>query len=96
MNLSTPPAVTIGRAQLTFYKWSEPSAIFGHLFAVGARNSIREAGHFWISGFEKEVYAVGLPQKQMGSPTEIGAKERHDLVAQLCRPIRTLRASMFP
>jgi hypothetical protein len=31
-----------------------------------------------ISRFEKEVYAVGLPQKQVGSLTEIGAKERHD------------------
>jgi hypothetical protein len=52
-------------------------------------------GHFWISRCEKEVYAVGLPRKQVGSLPENGAKERHDRVAQFCRPMRTLRTHMF-
>ena len=67
-----------------------------HIFRP-SRNSISaKRAYFWISRFAKEVYAVGLPQKQVGSLTENGAKERHDLVAQLCRLIRPLRTCMFP
>jgi hypothetical protein len=52
--------------------------------------------HFWISRLEKEVYAVGLPQKWIGSLTEVSGEGAPRPVAQLCPPIGTLRFYIFP